>query len=201
MPLVEQKNALGAERRRSDRIELTLSGRYMLSDRREYPCWTKDISPCGVAVLGLQKGLIGEPIIAHIDELGRIEGVIARNFDSCFAIAMQLAPQKQQKFTQTLGWLVQHRQGGSPDNRIHERIKPYYRRTTMILTEDGNQYRSRLTDLSVLGAALDVDAAPPIGSSVFVGQTPARVVRRYATGIAVRFDQPLSQKTLEHAKL
>ena len=62
----------------------------------------------------------------------------------------------------------------------------------MILTEDGNQYRSRLTDLSVLGAAFDVDAAPPIGSTVFLGKTPARVVRRYATGIAVKFDQPLS---------
>ena len=96
----------------------------MLSDRREYPCWTKDISPCGVAVLGLQKGLIGEPIIAHFDQLGRIEGAIARNFDSCFAIRMRLAPKKQEKFAQTLGWLVQHRQGGSPDNRIHERVKP-----------------------------------------------------------------------------
>ena len=200
MPNIQPANAENAERRRSDRIELTLPGRYMLSDRREYPCWTKDISPCGVAVLGLQKGLIGEPIIAHFDQLGRIEGAIARNFDSCFAIKMQLAPKKQENFAQTLGWLVLHRQGGSPDKRIHERVKPYYRRTTMILTEDGNQYRSRLIDLSVLGAAFHVDAAPPIGSSVFLGKTPARVVRCYSTGIAVKFDQPLPEETLEYTK-
>ena len=47
----------------------------------------------------------------------------------------------------------------------------------------------------MLGAALHVDAAPPIGSLVTIGKTSARVVRHFATGIAVEFDAPLPAGT------
>jgi hypothetical protein len=52
-----------------------------------------------------------------------------------------------------------------------------------------------LIDLSMLGAALHVDAAPPIGSPVTIGKTSARVVRHFATGIALEFDEALPADT------
>ncbi len=36
-----------AEQRRHQRVRTELLGRYMLSDRREYPCQTVDMSPGG----------------------------------------------------------------------------------------------------------------------------------------------------------
>jgi hypothetical protein len=61
------------ERRRHERAKITLSGRYMLTDRHEYNCWTIDVSASGIAVLGPIKGTIGERIVAYFDQIGRVE--------------------------------------------------------------------------------------------------------------------------------
>jgi hypothetical protein len=184
------------EHRRYPRSELSLPGWYMLRNRHEFPCWTINISAGGIAVIGLEKGSIGERAVAYINEIGRIEGMIARNFDSCFAMTMQLPTLKRERITQILAWLVSHHTGGVPDRRAHERIRPYRRRTTLT-TPDGRQYRAALLDASFQGAALSVVAAPVVDSPVMVGRTSARVVRHFATGIAVKFDEQLSEETFD----
>ena len=70
MPLLEARIQ---ERRRHQRVKVVLPGRYMLEDRREYPCRTVDISPGGVAFAGLAKGRIGERVVAYLapDRSGR----------------------------------------------------------------------------------------------------------------------------------
>jgi hypothetical protein len=181
------------ERRRHERLKLTLPGRYMFSDHHEHPCWTINFSPMGIAVLGQQKGLIGERIVLYIDQIGRLEGLIARNFDTWFAVRLQLSPSKCERL-EILAWLVSHHTRGVPDNRKHQRIKPFRRRMTLT-TMDGRRYKATLIDLSILGAALDVDAAPPVGSPVTIGKTSARVVRHFATGIAVEFAEALPADT------
>ncbi len=182
------------ERRRYPRVGLSLSGRYMLRDRHEYPCRTINISAGGIAILSMAKGFIGERAIAYFDHIGRIEGMVVRNFDSCFAVAIS-AP-KRERLTYAIAWLVSHHSCGVLDNRVHERIKPYRQRTTLT-TMDGRQYEARLVDASTLGAALNVDAAPPIGSPVTIGRTSARVVRHFALGVAVQFDEQLTPETFD----
>ena len=61
------------ERRRHQRVKVVLLGRYMLADRREFPCQTIDMSPGGVALFAPVKGTAGERVVAYIDQLGRIE--------------------------------------------------------------------------------------------------------------------------------
>jgi hypothetical protein len=184
------------ERRRFPRVGLSLSGRYMLRDRLEYPCRTINISPGGIAILSMAKGFIGERAIAYFDHIGRIEGMVVRNFESCFAVAMQLPAPKRERLTYAIAWLVSHHTCDVPDNRVHERIKPYRQQTTLT-TMDGRRYEARLIDASTLGAALDVDAAPPIGSPVTIGRTSARVVRHFDTGVAVQFDEQLRPETFD----
>lgn len=179
------------ERRDCERVELTLPGRYMLSDRVEHPCWTLDLSPSGVACRGLGNGLLGERVVAYIDQIGRIEGMIARQFDKCFALRIHAIATKRQKLEQKIAWVIEHHLSGRSDNRRHERIGPFHRRTTL-KTPDGREYLAALIDVSIPGASLNVDAAPPIGSPVTVGHTSARVVRRFKDGIAVVFDNQLS---------
>ena len=52
-------------------------------------------------------------------------------------------------------------------------------------------YTATLIDISMSGAALNVDCEPPIGARVLVGATPAEVVRHVNCGIAVEFLSPL----------
>jgi PilZ domain len=84
----------GADRRRYARIPLSLRGRYMLEDGREYPCATRDVSRLGIAIEGVPVGAIGERVIAYLDELGRIEGRVVRRSEDWFAIELVATPQK-----------------------------------------------------------------------------------------------------------
>jgi hypothetical protein len=98
---------------------------------------------------------------------------------------------KREKLAETLAWLVSHQTDGIPDGRQHPRIKTF-RKGATLTTLDGNEYQATLIDLSIQGAALKVDVAPPIGSLVTIGRTPARVTRHFDKGIAVEFESQLS---------
>jgi hypothetical protein len=184
------------ERRRFQRVDLALSGRYMLCNRHEYPCWTINISPGGIAVIGLEKGMVGERVVADFNHIGRIEGMIARNFDKCFALALQIGSSKTEKIAQVLAWLVNRQTNGKPDRRAQVRVKPYRRRMTLT-TPDGNRYPGTMIDASIIGAALSTDVLPPVGTPILVGGTPGHVVRHFETGIAVKFDEKLPAKTFD----
>ena len=74
MPLSEPES----ERRRHDRVVLTLPGRYLLADGMEFPCEIVEVSSVGVAIRGPMVGDLGERVVGYVQELGRIEGVIVR---------------------------------------------------------------------------------------------------------------------------
>jgi hypothetical protein len=93
------------ERRRYPRLDIGLAGRYMLNNRHEFQCWTINVSPGGIAVLGLEKGAIGERVIADFHHIGRVEGLIVRNFDLCFALSLRLRAARTEKIEQVLDWL------------------------------------------------------------------------------------------------
>ena len=177
-----------AERRRYERVELSLRGWYMLSNRHEYPCWTINLSPGGVALLALEKGMVGERVVTNFDDLGWLEGTIARTFDNCFALAFHLSSSKRDALNRTLSWLYARRMQGVSDRRRHDRFR-LHRRRVILTIEDGAKSQAELMNASVLGAALHTDAAPLLGSAVTIGRTSARVVRRFEKGIAVKFDE------------
>ena len=66
--------ALSEERRRFQRVRVNLLGRYMLADRREFPCQVVNMSPGGMALIAPVTGAPGERVIAYVDHLGRLEG-------------------------------------------------------------------------------------------------------------------------------
>ena len=52
LPLPKDRlRALGGERRRFQRVCVDLLGRYMLPDRREFPCQVVNMSPGGIALV------------------------------------------------------------------------------------------------------------------------------------------------------
>ena len=174
------------ERRRHQRVKVALLGRYMLHDTREFPCQTIDMSPGGLALFAPVKGKMGERIVAYLDHIGRVEGIIARIFDDGFALQMGFPALKREKLADQLTWLANRHSLGMMEDRRHERIAPANPSTTLKIA-DGREYRAKLIDISISGAALTADAELQMGALVTVGSTPGRVVRVFAGGIAVEF--------------
>src|SRR3954462_12610663 len=93
------------ERRRHQRVRVNLLGRYMLADRREFPCQVVDMSLGGMALIAPVTGNAGERVIAYVDHIGRLEGVLVRQFDNGFAMTVAATPRKRDKLAAQLTWL------------------------------------------------------------------------------------------------
>ena len=67
------------ERRRFQRVKVHLLGRYMLADRREFPCQVINMSPGGLAMLAPGIGNGGSKALTpfKIDAPGRARGLLA----------------------------------------------------------------------------------------------------------------------------
>ena len=181
MPLAE-------ERRRHQRVKVNLLGRYMLADRREFPCQVIDMSPGGMAVLAPVAGVPGERVIAYVDHLGRLEGKIARLIDNGFAMSIAGTPRKRDKLAAQLTWLANRQILNLPEDRRHGRFTPRNPIARLILP-NGTNVTCRIIDLSASGTAISIapDLLPPVGSAVTVGKTAGRVVRHIEGGFAVEF--------------
>jgi hypothetical protein len=179
---------LAEERRKHQRVTVNLLGRYMLSDRREFPCQVTNMSPGGMALIAPVAGKPGERVIAYIDHLGRLEGTIARTFPNGFAIAISATIRKRDKLAAQLTWLANRHILNLPEDRRHGRFTPRNPLARLILP-NGNNVACRVLDLSQSGAAIGIapDLRPPVGASVTIGKTPGRVVRHIEDGFAVEF--------------
>lgn len=178
------------EQRRHQRVKVAILGRYMLANRQEFPCQTLNMSPGGVALVAPVVGNLNERIICYLDQLGRVEGTIARHFNQGFALQINVPLIKREKLADQLTWLANRQALGMPEDRRHERIVPRVQRSTLILP-DGRGVPVKLIDISLSGAAMVTDMRPPIGTLVTLGQTSAHVVRVFANGIAVEFSRPV----------
>src|ERR1700737_2316965 len=115
---------LSEERRRFQRVRVNLLGRYMLADRREFPCQVANMSPGGMALIAPVAGEPGERVIAYVDHLGRLEGKIARQFENGFAMTIAATMRKRDKLAAQLTWLANRHILNLPEDRRHGRITP-----------------------------------------------------------------------------
>ena len=184
------------ERRRHQRVKVALLGRYMLADKREFPCQTINMSPGGVALFAPVKGDIGSRVVAYVDQIGRIEGHIVRHLDRGFALGLNVPLIKREKLADQLTWLANRQVLGMPEDRRYERIVPRNPRSTLRL-ENGHEYIVNLIDVSLSGAAVKADVQPPLGTLVTIGKTPGQIVRHFAGGIAVEFIRSIPIATFD----
>jgi len=179
---------LAEERRRHQRVKVNLLGRYMLADRREFPCQVINMSPGGMALIAPVTGEPGERVVAYVDQLGRLEGNIARLIDNGFAMTISATPRKRDKLAAQLTWIANRHILNLPEDRRHGRFTPRNPRARLALP-DGKNVACRIIDLSQSGAAVSIapDLRPPVGSAVTIGKTSGRVVRHIDDGFAVEF--------------
>lgn len=200
MALASKKSVLPAteERRRYQRVKVHLLGRYMLPDRREFPCQVINMSPGGLALLAPGIGNVGDRVVAYLDHIGRVEGRITRIIDNGFAMTVGATPRKRDKLAAQLTWLANRDILNLPEDRRHDRIVP--RNPIAVLTLDnGTKMTCRIIDLSLSGAAISAEHKPPVGALVTLGRVQARVVRNLEDGFAIEFVHAQPVETLEES--
>src|SRR5947207_6091909 len=187
---VPQKKAvilpLSEERRRFQRVRVNLLGRYMLADRREFPCQVANMSPGVMALIAPVCGQPGERVIAYVDHVGRLEGVIARQFQNGFAMTISASKNKRDKLAAQLTWLANRHILGLPEDRRPGRLAPK-NPTARLILPNGINLACRVLDISQSGAAIATDERPEIGALITIGKTPGRVVRHLENGFAIEF--------------
>jgi hypothetical protein len=189
MALVDTKpslRALNEDRRRFQRVNVNLLGRYMLSDRREFPCQVINMSPGGMAMMVPVGAQPGERIIAYVDHLGRLEGHVARHFQNGFAMTIAATERKRDKLAAQLTWLANRHLLDSPEDRRHGRVAPK-NPTGRLIMPNGVNLACRIIDVSQSGAGIATEQRPPIGALITLGKVQGRVVRHLENGFAIEF--------------
>ena len=171
---------------RFQRVRVSLLGRYMLTDRREFPCQVIEMSPGDAMIIAPISGIAGERVIAYIDHLGRIEGDITDVIDGGFKMDIVATSRKRDKMAAQLTWLANKELLNLPEDRRHERVVPDNRHSTVVL-DDGRRYNCKIIDISLSGAAIELAVRPAMGTPVTLGRMRARVVRHFGDGVAVEF--------------
>jgi hypothetical protein len=149
-----------AEANKYQRVKVSVLGRYMLADRREFPCQILEMSPGDALVIAPVAGVSGEKVIAYVDLVGRIEGTILNQMEGGFLMDIAASPRKRDKMAAQLTWLANKDILNLPEDRRHERVVPDIRHSTVVL-DDGRRYNCK--------------------------SMRARVVRHFQNGVAVEF--------------
>jgi PilZ domain-containing protein len=144
------------------------------------------MSPGGMALIAPVCGQVAERVIAYVDHVGRLEGVIARHLENGFAMTIAATSRKRDKLAAQLTWLANRHILGLPEDRRHGRITPRNPAGRLILA-NGINVACRVIDVSQSGAAVATDQRPEIGSPITIGRTSGRVVRHLEDGIAIEF--------------
>ncbi|CAH1668642.1 MULTISPECIES: PilZ domain-containing protein [unclassified Chelatococcus] len=185
--------AENAERRRFERLKITLLGRYMIEGRHEFPCQTIDMSPADIHVVASDRGEIGEHAVLYLDHLGRVEGHIVRHSQQGFVLTITATPRKREKIAAQMTSLANREPLKAPEVRRHERVLPTITGIGLTLP-DGSRHHVHIMDISHSGAALLASVAPEVGSPVIVGRTSAKVIRHFNGGFAVEFGEILGKQ-------
>ncbi|MBB4649699.1 PilZ domain-containing protein [Aminobacter sp. P9b] len=175
-----------AERRNFQRVRVKIYGRFMLEDRTEHAGQVVDMSPGNVAFRSDRSGMPGEKVIAYIDHIGRVEGVVTRTLPDGFAMTVIASDRKKDKLAAQLTWLANKHELDLPEDRRHERVAPRNPVSVLQLI-DGRQYPCRIIDLSLSGAAIEIEVKPAIGVQVTLGTMRGQIVRHFEDGVAIEF--------------
>ena len=185
-PQTAAEKTTSVAEQRFQRVRVSILGRYMLADRREFPCQVLSMSPGDAVVIAPIAGIVGERIVAYLDHIGRIEGTILQQVDGGFVMDIAASPRKRDKMAAQLTWLANKDLLNLPEDRRHERVVPDIRHSTVVL-DDGRRYNCKIIDISLSGAAIELDVRPAMGTPVTLGRMRARVIRHFQNGVAVEF--------------
>jgi hypothetical protein len=187
----------GDDRRRFQRVEVHLPGRYLLEDGAEHPCVCIDVSVGGVRLRAAQAGPWGSRVIAYIDSIGRLEGYIVRRAPGWFALETRVSARKGERVEERIACILESVAATHPDRgRLSRQFVE--RQEVTLATADGRQQAAQLMDINKEGAALVTNAVLQLGDRVRLDNRRARVTRVFPGGMALTFENWLDESPPRH---
>ena len=195
------------ERRQATRIIVSIAARYALANRRdgrgnrrEFACRIVDISVQAMTLQVPVNGALGERVIVHCDEFGKLEGTIMRVLERGFVMQINASDEERKNLAVKIDWYEKNKNHDLADNREHKRIVPKNPHSKLVF-QDGSVLRCFIIDMSVSGVAVSADVQPEIGTPLAVGRLVGRVVRHLDDGFAVKFLKLQEREGLEQLLL
>ncbi len=179
-------NGLRKDRRRWQRVAVQLPMRFMLENGEECAGETVSASGGGFSFRSDRALHRGERLIAYIESLGRISGIVVRAERGIAVVESDASPARRDKLADQLTWLTNKDKLGLDEERRAERVQGGG--TVKAILEDGREISCQVIDMSFVGAGLATrDKRPMVGETVKLGPQTGRVARYLPEGFAVDF--------------
>jgi hypothetical protein len=184
---------LPVERTSPSRVKISVGGRLMLEDRSEHGATTLEANISTLVLRTDARSRVGERIIGYFDTIGRLEGRVEAINGAEIVMTIESSVRKRDKIAGQFTWLANRDILNLPEDRRHDRVVPRDPRVSIRRRGDasGVEMRGHLIDVSRSGAGVSVSGQFEMGDELFIGSTPAKVVRRYEGGLAVEFRAPI----------
>lgn len=156
------------------------------SETQTLPCSARSVATTRAVVtteVGAEKG---ERVALRFETIGIRRGVVERALKEGFIVAFTDDESAGEGVEARIDWLKKKTRGRTEDRREHRRVVPRNAVALLILGAE-HHLECRIKDMSASGAAILAAAEPKIGSLLAIGAVPARVVRHFDGGFAVRF--------------
>jgi hypothetical protein len=175
------------DRRRHRRVNWAVRVRGLSADGEEFTCTTVDVAAGGLRINLARPMQQGDSVVLYIDEIGRVEGVIARVLNEIgYAVEFRVPPRKRDKIADQLTWLINRDRLGLSDERVAER-RPAGGQVIAKYGKDMS-IACAVADVSLFGVALKTAGPRPmIGDRVQIGERAGTCVRYIEGGFAVDF--------------
>ena len=167
-------------------VQVSFGVRFMLRDGTEFEGQVTQMSPGSAHVEADAQPSLGERIVAYVDHIGRIEGQAWRVLEDGFGITVEATQRKRDKIAAQLTWFANRDELSLPEDRRHDRVRPKESNNKLTLP-DGRTYPCTIIDLSVSGAAIQIDVRPARGTQVLLGRMKGHVARHFDGGCAIEF--------------
>jgi hypothetical protein len=169
----------------SNALMSVVFGRFMLPDMSEHACQVLDLTLEGATFITSDIPPVGQPIVAYLEDLGRVEVISGDPVPGGFKIRYAATGARLERLHQRIQYLAE-RAAGAPDHRRHPRFEPKDKHSSITMP-DGRSYACEVLDISVSGAGIKTDVMPALGTYLMVGKMKGRVVRYLENGFAIEF--------------
>lgn len=165
-------------------------GRFMLPDMTEHACQVLDMGQDGATFAAGSVPPMGQPIVAYLEDLGRIEVISGLPVPGGFRVKYAFTGARLERLRTRINYLKE-RADGAPDHRRHARFEPKDKHSNVTLP-DGRSYPCEVMDISISGCAIKTEVMPSIGTALLVGKMKGRVVRYLDNGVGIEFMKQLA---------
>lgn len=176
-------------------VTVGLSGRLMLPTEDEFDCTATEMTAESARLTCFARPNRNDRIIIYLQHIGRVEGKVTHLTGDGFSIAIAATERKREKLAAQLAWIAKRQALGLPEDRRHDRLTPRNPNASLLLN-DGNTVGCRIIDLSLSGAAIEIEPRPALGTTVRLGNMGGRIVRHFMEGVAIEFDSVQSKDAL-----